>query len=131
MPQKAFKANKVQKVKPGQRPKPQPAAKPKTNKLTARKIVEIVAETLQNNSAEGEYDLPSWLIKYSSGPKAYLGLHREFYLPVGSTPKLYPANSAKAMDLFRYQAAAVVSGLLEGGFKFQETAQDFKLCEEC
>lgn len=123
----------VKKAKPVKKAKQKikKASAPEKEKLPkARKLVGIVAGTLEANS-DGEFDLPSMLTRYLSGPKASIGLHREYYLPVVSRVPYYPSGSERAMMIYRRQAAEVINEIVTGGFAITSHEFDLPFCEEC
>ena len=95
-----------------------------------RDAVRIASESLENNS-NGEYNLPSILVRYTQGPKSALGLHREFYIPTSPLPKYYPADSEIARHIFDFQASEAISAVVGGGFPIREKRFDPLVCRDC
>lgn len=119
-PVKAIKSSKPIKAK--KPPKP-----PSLRKI----IYNSIAETLQANS-EGEFDLPSILTRYNekSHPKHKMGLHREFYIPVGTRVPFYPPTGERAFILFQNQAGIVLNAFGEG-ILIKDKEFNLPLCEDC
>lgn len=98
--------------------------------INLNRMADIVAETLQGNS-EGEYALPATLVRYTNGPKAHLGLHREYYIPVLSKPEYLMNDTPSAWNIYRDQAAQIVQELVGNDFPINEGNFDLPLCKGC
>lgn len=96
----------------------------------ALRIVEIAAATLQNYS-DGEFDLPSTLVRYTSGPKVGLGLHRQYYIPFTHSSFFHDSESSVALEIYNRQAANVVSEIISDGFAITNHNEEIPLCEDC
>jgi len=117
----------VKKAKPKKVVKEPPERKriPKSSR-----IVDTIAATLQNHS-DGEFQLPSVLKQYTSGPKVPLGLHREYYIPVIGNAPYHPPDTKEAWDIFSQQASEIFSELIAEGFPITHYEYDLPLCEDC
>lgn len=104
---------------------------PPKPKVTAKQIYEIVSETLQHNSS-GEFDLPSILVRYldKSDPRSKLGLHREYYVPVGKSAPFHLPDTPQAEMIFKNQASQILQAMLGEGVPVREKRFDPPFCKE-
>jgi hypothetical protein len=98
--------------------------------IKPNQITELIAETLQANS-EGEYRLPSFLMRYTSGPKTELGWHLEYYIPIITKAPYYAVDSPQAMDIFRNQAWQITNELMTNQFPIRDHNNTLPLCKDC
>jgi hypothetical protein len=130
---KAVKARpkkaKPVKAKAKKQPKIKPEPKPK---FSAALLIKLMAETLQNTS-DGEFNLPSWLIRYTdkNHPKHHLGLHREYYIPVRKDLHFYGSDTDEAMRIYEFQAGVMLSAIFGEGITIKEHKYDIPLCRDC
>lgn len=132
---KALPRGSVRPSKATKAPKPTPTlpkAKKAAKRLSSRDIVSIMADTLQNDSLGGEFDLPSVLRRYldKSDPRSKWGLHREFYIPFNRIP-FHDANSEVARQIYEFQAFISSSALLTDGIPIKEQDIQMRMCKDC
>lgn len=127
-PKKAIAKDKPKKEKKGkQEPKPK-----KLDPLRASIFYRSIAETLQNTAFEGEFDLPTMLMRHldKSHPDYSLGLHRAYYLPVATTPPFYPKNTSRGMMIFNNQSSLLLSAIMGEGIPLKLHEYDPPACKK-
>lgn len=123
---KAEAKGKERKKKIQEKPKPKP------DPLRPSIIMQSIAETLQNVCIEGEFDLPSMLVRQldKSHPDYNLGLHRKYYIPITTNVSYFDKTSEHAMQIFLNQATVISPALIGEGIPRREKEFDLPLCKD-